>query len=309
MPPLPADRRIIPPLAAGLLALAGFAFSLGAGGPERIRFAVVAGGLFFSSGYAALRLIRHGSEGEGEGTAALAFPVSCTILFVPLFLGQLTGAGTRILEAAARPILFASGVVLLAYAVRGRARSSLSGRVVGAALLAGALALARGGLITVESDAPDHIAVLREISETKDCFPTGVYYGEPTDKLLDARKGFHYAAAAVAGSLARVDAPMIYNALPGVSAALFTLAFWALARTALGGGGAAGLALAFALLSFDGGLFGVWFGRSSSAFGFAAPAVWSALAFLIRAARGVRRAGAALLLHLERKPRRGRHRR
>ncbi|MBN1825960.1 MAG: hypothetical protein JW958_06800 [Candidatus Eisenbacteria bacterium] len=293
---LSADRRI-PPLAAGLLALAGFAVSLGAGGPERLRFTATAGGLFFSAGYAALRMLRRGSREEGEGTLALAFPVSCVILFLPLFAGQLFGVGTKILDLAARPILLGSGLILVAEGARARVRSRFPLWVAAAVVAVGALALFHGSLITAASDAPDHIAVIREIQATGDCFPLGAYYGEPTDQLLDARKGFHYPAAAVAGSLARVDAPGVFDALPGVAAALFAIAFWALAREVLGGGAAPALALAFALLSFDGGVFGVWFGRSPSAFGFAAPVVWSGLAFLLRAARGLRPARAALLLH------------
>jgi hypothetical protein len=277
---------------AGAVALLGFAATFVPFGPERIRFLAVAGGIFFAVGYALLRGAARDSK--DDSALALAFPVSCAVCFLPLLAGELAGAGTKFFAWLVRPLLLAASVVLFARARRtaGRTPSAL----LLFALLIAAAALAKGGLVTLPSDALDHIAVLREIQETEECFPLTSYYAESTDERLDARKGFVLPAAAAAGSLAGAGARAVHDTLPGLTAFLFTISFFALARESLGGTRAAVLALAFAVLSWEGGVFGAWFGRSASPYLFAAPVLWCALQLVLRAAREGRAPAAGLLL-------------
>lgn len=277
-----------PALPAAILALAGFAATIIPYGPESIRILAAVAGLFFCTGYALIRVTGLFRGWERESAAALAFPVSCLLLFLPLFIGQLSGTGTRLLEWVARPYLIVAAVLLFREAATARPRFSLPGRLLFLCGVLMAVALWKGALITMESDAPDHIAVIREIERSGENFPTTSYYARSTDENLDARKGYYHPVTAVAGKLTRVDAVSVYDAIPALAVLLFTLAFYALARETLGGRIASAIALLLALLSVKGGIFGTWFGRSATPFGFSVPVIWCAFLLLVRAARGKR---------------------
>lgn len=279
---------------AGAVALLGFAATFVPLGPERIRFLAVAGGIFFSVGYALLSAAGGARDARKEHVLALAFPVSCAVSFLPLFAGELAGAGTRIFAWLVRPLLLVASVVLFARARRTVGETPPA--LLLFAVLIAAAALAKGGLVTLPSDALDHIAVLREIQDTGECFPLTSYYAKSTDQRLDSRKGFVLPAAAAAGSLAGVGARAVHDTLPALTAFLFALSFHALARESLGRSRAAVLALAFAVLSWEGGVFGAWFGRSASPYLFAAPAVWCAFWLVLRAVREGRAPAVGLFL-------------
>lgn len=270
---------------AGILALAGFAATFATVGPEKARFLAVFGGLFFSSGYALVRSTSLRTRWSEREAASYAFPLSSTILVFLLALGEVAGFGTVLFERLARPVLLASSALLFADRFRkGTARSFVSPLVL-LLLLVGGAAYGRGSIVTISSDAPDHIAVIGEIQTTGKSFPVTSYYAKSTDETLDARKGFLLSAAAAAGKLTGAGGRDVYDALPAFAAVLFTLTFYALAREALGNGAAALLALAYGLLSHDGGVLGSWFGRSGSPYSFSGPLIWCALYIVLRAAR------------------------
>ncbi|MFH1277019.1 MAG: hypothetical protein ABIK65_01355 [Candidatus Eisenbacteria bacterium] len=279
----------------GLLALGGLASTFTGAGPEKARFLLAAGGLLFSTGYAALRLTRWRTWGEGTFSLALAFPVSCVLLFAPLFAGELWGAGTAPLRWLARPYLAAAAIVLLREAAAARPRFAAPHPLPLLALAAALIAAGRGGLLTWPSDGPDHVAMIREIQATGESFPITSYYARSTDQAKDARKGFLFGAAAVAANETGAGAETAYDSLPALAAAFFLLALYALAREALGAGGGAVLASSYGFLSWDGGPLGVWFARSGSPYLFSGPLVWAALLVMLRASKGKGAAPAAAL--------------
>lgn len=286
-------RRDLPPWIGAALALAGLATTFTGAGPEKARFLVAAGGLFFSTGYAALRLTRWASWGGGTCSLALAFPLSCVLLFLPLFAGELTGAGTAPLRWLLRPYLAGAAIVLLLGSGGGGKRFGVPPLLPLLALAISLVAAGRGGLLTWPSDGPDHVAVIREIQWTGESFPLTSYYAESTEEGKDARKGFLFGAAAVAATGTGASAATAYGALPALAAPFFLLALYALARESLGGKGAAVLATFYGILSWDGGPLGVWFARSGSPFLFSGPLVWAALLLVLRAGKGKGAAPAA----------------
>jgi hypothetical protein len=270
------------------LALAGLAATLTDAGPARVRFFLVAAGLFFSVGCAAIAagLMAGGAERRKE-PLALAFPLSAAVLFLPILIGEITGLGTRPFAWLVRLLLLSAAIVLVRSIRKGSGRvAAPHPLLLAVAIGAGIFACARGSLVTLPSDALDHLAVLREIQATGEVSPTTSYYAESTDLRLDARRGFVFPAAAAAGSLAGADARAVYDALPGIVAFFFVLSFYALARETLGGGAASALALLYAVLSFEGGILGTWFGRASSPALFAAPALWCAILLVYVSSRG-----------------------
>jgi hypothetical protein len=277
--------------AAWFAAAAGFAIlGLGAtfvGFPsERARAFLVLTGLFFSTGLALLSAAR--TRCPGPLLLALAFPVSCTVLYLPLFAGELLGFGTRLFAWLVRPLLLVSAILLAREAGRrGRPIPRLA-PLLAAAGLSALISLSRGALVTVPSDAPDYIAGIREIQATGLCFPLTTYYARSTEERIDARKGFLFPAAAAAGTLVGAGPRAVYDALPAVAAFLFAISFYALAREAMRDGPATWLAFAFGLLSFEGGVLGTWFARSGSPYLFAAPALWTALLLVLAASGGAR---------------------
>jgi hypothetical protein len=277
--------------AAWFAAAAGFAI-LGLGATfvdfpsERARAFLLLTGLFFSTGLALLSAAR--TKCHGALLLALAFPLSCAVLYLPLFAGELLGLGTRLFAWLVRPLLLVSAILLAREAGRrGRPVPGLA-PLLAAAGFSALLSLSRGALVTIPSDAPDYIASIREIQSTGLCFPLTTYYARSTEERIDARKGFLFPAAGAAGSLVGAGPRAVYDALPAVAAFLFAISFFALAREALRDGPATWLAFAFGLLSFEGGLLGTWFARSGSPYLFAAPALWTALLLVLAASSGAR---------------------
>jgi len=274
------------PIAAGIVAVLGLAATVLDVGPARLRFFAAAAGIFFSAGLALASVLRPGDGAERRAEIlALAFPAACVLLFAPLLAGELLGAGTRILAWLVRPILLAAVLFHARDAWRGEGRTRAPAPLLLLAIAAALLALGRGALVTLPSDALDHIAVIAEIRETGESFPSTSYYAEPTEIRRDARQGYLFPAAAVVGASCGAEARDVYDALPAIAALFFVISFHALAREALGPGIASVLALLYALLSFEGGILGTWFGRAGSPYLFAGPALWAGLLFVLRAPR------------------------
>ncbi len=280
-----------------LAALTGGAAALLPVGPPVVRLALLLGTGLFAPGYVLARHLPGTARMEEPLRVAFAFPFSAALFGAIGFIAQLAGFGNDPVRAAFVPLLVLSAAVLLPSVSRRKdPKHAFPPAVALVTLILLPIGLARGGEITLRDDSLDHIAYLREIQETGANFPVTSYFDPSTDEGYDIRKGYLQPVFAAAASLTSADAFDIWNVLPGLAMAFFSVAFFALASESTTTPRRASIAWIGALLLFDHGFAGNWFARAGTPFLFAGPLIWCALLLVLRSSHTGRSAPAAALV-------------
>jgi hypothetical protein len=102
------------------------------------------------------------------------------------------------------------------------------------------------------TDAFDHIATVREISDTGDLFPLSAWYSEPEAPLPDPRKGVFHVGLAALCRLSGRDPAEVWLWLPGALLPLALLVVFCLGRILTGSWAGGWLAALFWLMCFGG---------------------------------------------------------
>jgi hypothetical protein len=123
--------------------------------------------------------------------------------------------------------------------------------VLGVIMLTGAiLGLYAGGILGYETDAPDHIACLREMVERDRILPRTTFYADGDGVATDSRKGFFHVALASAALLTGTDPVRLWNFMPGLLIPLALVVFHSYARRLLRSEGTALFATFLALVCY-----------------------------------------------------------
>jgi hypothetical protein len=116
--------------------------------------------------------------------------------------------------------------------------------------LASGLAFYAGGNFGYDTDAPAHIAGVREMIERDRVLPRTAFYADGDGVSVDPRFGTFHVALAVTSRLAGLDPARMWDLLPGVLAPLALVVFYALARRLLRSESVALFAVLLALITF-----------------------------------------------------------
>jgi len=123
--------------------------------------------------------------------------------------------------------------------------------VLGMIMLTGALlGFYAGGILGYVTDAPDHIACLREMVERDRILPRTTFHADGDGIATDSRKGFYHVALASAAQLTGTDPVRLWNVLPGLLIPLALVVFHSYARRLLRSEGTALFATFLALVCF-----------------------------------------------------------
>ncbi len=117
-------------------------------------------------------------------------------------------------------------------------------------LAASLLCFYTGGASEVFSDAPDHIATIREMVEQNRILPRTYLHLEGDGSTLDARKGFFHVAVAALAQLTRMDPWRLWQLLPGLLIPFVVIVFHTFARKLLRSEGTALFATFLALIVY-----------------------------------------------------------
>ncbi len=123
--------------------------------------------------------------------------------------------------------------------------------VLGVMMLTGSiLGFYAGGMMGYVTDAPDHLACIREMIERDQILPRSTFYIDGDGATVDARKGFFHVAIAAAAVLTHTDPVRLWHLMPGLLIPLALVVFHSLARRLLRSEGTALFATFLALICF-----------------------------------------------------------
>jgi hypothetical protein len=117
-------------------------------------------------------------------------------------------------------------------------------------LLASFLGFQSGGQLGLVSDAPDHIACIREMVDQDRILPRTTFHIDGDGAAVDARKGFFHVALAVLAALSHVDPARMWALIPGMLIPLALIVFHTFARRLLRSEGTALFATFLALICY-----------------------------------------------------------
>ncbi|MCK4305965.1 MAG: hypothetical protein KAY24_17130 [Candidatus Eisenbacteria sp.] len=107
-----------------------------------------------------------------------------------------------------------------------------------------------GGFFGYQSDAPDHLACIREMVERDLVLPRAVFYMDGDGATVDARKGFYHVGLALLAKITRLDPVHMWKLVLGMLAPLALIVFHTFARKLLRSEGTALFATFLAFICF-----------------------------------------------------------
>lgn len=256
----PARTGRGPWIAAAAAALGLHALLLGgalAGLPPVARVVLSGAAVLLGPGFAFLRLglVPPGGLLPGAGWA-LGFGVAWNAVLVLVL--EWAGVSFLALELWALPAHGALWIVALAAGRPAAPPAEPLGRGPRLAILLAGLAalwvaVRVGPIMTLQSDAPDHIGTVRRMLASGEPFPEDAFFRDAGRAGADPRKGVWHPQAALVTKLADADPLDAWRWLPAVLAPLYVLGAAVFGRIAAGPAGAAIAAWAL-LLTWGGSL-------------------------------------------------------
>jgi len=160
----------------------------------------------------------------------LSFPAGLVLTLVPAAAAAFLHWPIRAMGAAYLFGGFLLALAVLHRSVPGAVSQGIHRGLAGAMALAVGLAMWGGAPSSPYTDAPDHVATVREILLTGDAFPDRALVADGEVGRSDPRKGTLHFALAVSAAMAGLDAHELWRWVPAALAPVFLAALFLLAR-------------------------------------------------------------------------------